>query len=53
MDDTPLRYIDLTSDELKQQREQLKKLLHDTAKPQLLSQWMTVDGKLVCKWLSR
>ncbi len=53
MDRPPLRYINLTSDELEQQRDKLKKILNNTTKPQLLSQWITVDGKLVCQWLSR
>jgi hypothetical protein len=53
MDETPLGYIDLTSNEVKQQRDKLKKLLNHTTKPQLLAQWMLIDGKLVCQWLSR
>lgn len=53
MDRPTLGDINLTSDELKQQKDKLKKLLNDKAKPQLLAQWIIIDGKLVCQWLSR
>ncbi len=53
MDRSPLRYINLTSDELDLERDKFKKLVNSTNKSQLLAQWMVIDGKLVCQWLSR
>lgn len=49
MNRSALKYINLTSDELEQQKDKLKKLINNTTKPQLLSQWMIIDGKLVCQ----
>ena len=41
-----------TTTSLTEQKESLSRMLDNVTRRKLVASWSTVDGKLVCKWIS-
>lgn len=42
----------MNSTSLTEQKEALSKMVENVTRRKLVATWSTVDGKLVCKWIS-